>query len=220
VGDGDQRARLEAAVVADAGATEFPALAELYRREGRLADAERVVRRGLERSQGNHAGHVVLALVLLEQGRDLDARAVLEPLAAGTLERIGAMLGASSPASIDGLSDAEFEDAFDRAETDRDELIDPDRVAAEAVERADTWAEGLVETGRSAGFAPGATFATHTMANLLERQGDIDGAERIRASLRERTPPVETGTGTRRTQIVAELERWLGNIQNLPGVRT
>ena len=64
----DQIARLEACVASDPGASEFPALAEALRRAGRLAEAEEVARRGLERKPGSIEGTLLLALTLLEQG--------------------------------------------------------------------------------------------------------------------------------------------------------
>ena len=64
------------------------------------------------------------------------------------------------------------------------------------------------------------------MADLLERQGDAEGAARIRAGLAGAAAaapldhPVSEGTpGGRpsRRQVVATLERWLENLQG--GIR-
>lgn len=226
MGDSELRTHLEAAVARDAGAEEFPALAELYRRAGLLTDAEQTVLRGLERAPDIHHGHVVLALVLLEQGRDLDARAVLEPVAASVLAdaRTDAVLAVAA-SHHDPLSDSEIDNAFEVAETDRDELIDPDRVAEEAVEFADAGDEDLVEDGLDDEIAPGGTFATRTMADLLERQGDADGASRIRAALGSQSAPYEpaeteaAGDGAAHDAVVRQLERWLSNLQKSRGAQ-
>jgi hypothetical protein len=72
----------------------------------------------------------------------------------------------------------------------------------------------------------GTAFATRTMADLLERQGDAEGAARIRAGLEDVVAaapvdhPVSEGTpGGRpsRRQVIARLERWLQNLQG--GIR-
>jgi hypothetical protein len=57
-------------------------------------------------------------------------------------------------------------------------------------------------------------FATHTMAELLERQGDRAGAARIRSRLeRGRTDSEDAAGGEGRGRVVRELERWLANLR-------
>lgn len=212
--DPAQLAELEAAVESDAGAPGFAALAEAHRRAGRMRDAEQVARRGLAQSPDSLEGRLVLALVLLDQGQDEDARTQLDPLLADRLASAG--FSFKERTAADGVpdadvSDAELELAFRQAETDADRLITPNRVAEEALDRVDAGAaEGLDEDV----LEPGSAFATATMAELLARQGDSRGAERIRASLESKPrpqPPDASPSG--RERRIATLERWLANIR-------
>lgn len=212
-GSNYERERLEAAVRADPGAPGFAALAELYRRGARLDDAERVVRSGLECRPEAREGRVVLALVLLDRGRPDEARAVLEPLAEEAFDR-------ARGDEIGGMSDAELERAFEAAEPDADALIDPDRVAREAVEWVDAVGVDSASPHHLAGeIGAGGTFATRTMAALLERQGDADGAEQIRAALggsAGRSSAVSDGArpdAVQREHVIQVLESWLGNLR-------
>jgi hypothetical protein len=57
-------------------------------------------------------------------------------------------------------------------------------------------------------------FATRTMAELLERQGDRAGAERIRDRLERARGDSQAGSASdRRGSVVRELERWLANLR-------
>jgi hypothetical protein len=196
--------RLEAAVRADPGAAEFPALAELYRRAGRLEEAERVVR-----------------LTLLNQRRYDDAFAAFERVAADLVAAAGADVeGGSADLEDSGPSDGELEQAFERAEPDAEMLVTPDRVAEEAVERVDVRAaEQLAEHALSDDLGTGGTFVTRTMAELLERQGDQEGAARIRAALAgsggasDAARPVEDPGEAWRRHTVTVLESWLQNLR-------
>jgi hypothetical protein len=200
---------LAARVAADPGGPGFERLAEQYRRAGRAADAERVLRSGLDANPDAHAARALLALVLGDARRGADARA--------ELLQIGTRLLAAHDAGAEALSEDELEDAFAQAETDRDELIDPNRVAAEAVLHADAGADdGLREDAAESAYTPGRTFVTETMARLLDTQGDARGAARIRAALsaegtEQRVPA--PARNTRRKQTVAVLERWLANLR-------
>jgi hypothetical protein len=80
------------------------------------------------------------------------------------------------------LTDLELERAFERARPVAEEVVDADRVAQQAIREADR---------ELAGRRPAATFATRTMAELLERQGDAAGARRIRAALAAQVTPGE-----------------------------
>jgi len=209
--EAESLSELQARVAEDPAAPGFTALAELHRRARRFTEAERVLRAGLEHRADAAEAHALLALVLWDQGRADEAR--------GELSRIGArILAARAPSAADpSLSDAELERAFDEAETDADELIDPNRVAAEAILQADAGAaEGLREDAADAGFAPGQAFVTETMARLLDRQGDARGAARIRAALAAESPPPREQRRQRtrrRAHTVAILERWLANLR-------
>ncbi|MGH0030000.1 MAG: hypothetical protein ACQGVC_09430 [Myxococcota bacterium] len=221
--DSGQLAGLEASVEADPGAHAFPALAELHRRGGRLQEAERVAREGLARKPERVEGRLVLALVLLDQGRDADARDQLEGLTPAMLAAAG--VTAPEHAAVldadDSLSEGELEAAFQQAETDAEQLITPDRVAAEAVAHVDAGAaDGYEEAAAEpVGVESGSAFVTASMAELLERQGDESGAERIRAALASSAPaPVapsvdEAKAPSRRQKQIATLERWLANIR-------
>ncbi len=170
--------------------------------EERLAQLEKAVARSLE---------------LLELGETQEARRELErALAPGGPSGVAPLAEFS-----EGVSDQELDHAFEAAEPETDQMLDADRVAQVAMRQAD---EALGED-----LAPdevGTTFATRTMADLLERQGDVEGAARIRASLAEAVAeaplgqPVSEGTpGGRpsRRQVVATLERWLENLRG--GIR-
>jgi hypothetical protein len=137
-------------------------------------------------------------LELLEAGRADEARRELHAAVGGAGE-----LAAE-------VTDLELDHAFERARPVADEVIDADRVAHQAIREVDR--ELLGERG-----VPPPAFATSTMAELLERQGDLDGARRIRDSLARRGPRSETrpGPGRRpeRGRVVATLERWLANVR-------
>jgi len=76
----EQIRRLEALVAGPAGALAFPALAEAQRRGGCPEQAERVARAGLEHAPHRVEARVALALALLDQKRDAEARLELERL--------------------------------------------------------------------------------------------------------------------------------------------
>jgi hypothetical protein len=208
--EAERLSELQARVAEDPAAPGFAALAELHRRARRFLEAERVLRAGLDRRGDANDARALLALVLWDQGRVDEAR--------GELSRIGARILAARAAAAadDAVSEAELEVAFAEAETDADALIDPDRVAAEAIEHADAGAhEGLREDAESS-EVPGQAFVTETMARLLDRQGDARGAARIRAALAAENPPPPGRRRMRvqqRARTVAVLERWLANLR-------
>ncbi len=168
--------------MADPGASGFCALAELYRRSGRLDDAESVARAGLVAKPDAWEGRVALALVLLDRGCEIEAREELERLM-------------EEGASLQGISLAEMP------------------ASAEAVDAPFAPHETLQENSlpEPEAISVGAPFATGTMADLLERQGDVRGAEQIRASLEIR--PAGPATGERKASVIEELSRWLANAQ-------
>jgi tetratricopeptide (TPR) repeat protein len=205
-------ARLETAVAADAAA--FPALAEALRREGRAAEAERVARRGLAREPESAEGSVALGLALLDQGRDAEARQVLEDRLDAVLAALGPRAPAPPPSeALEGFGESltapELDRAFALAETDAEEMIDADRVAEEALHRTDPDPLGVI-----AG-SPDSPYATQTMADLLERQGDAEAASLLRTNLRKPAAPASPSGGgrSRRRGTVATLERWLENLR-------
>ena len=201
----EQWSQLAGAIGGDPGSPAFPAVAELHRRAGRYLEFETVLRAGLARCPESHEGRLVLAIGLLDQGRINEARAEFDYLTAVILSAHGLAPGGE-------VSEREFEAAFDAAETDNDALIDPNRVAEEAVESVDrAAADGLPEDGDA--LAPGSAFATASMAALLADQGDDAGAERIRAKLVSSSVELASEDGERRSRLIATLERWLSNIR-------
>jgi hypothetical protein len=140
------------------------------------------------------------------------------------LERVRAPDGPSGVLPLaefpEGVSDRELDHAFEVAEPETDQMLDADHVAQVAMRQAD---EALGED-----LAPdevGTAFATRTMADLLERQGDAEGAERIRVGLADADVamldgPVSEGRPGRRPSrqhVIATLERWLDNLRG--GIR-
>ena len=111
------------------------------------------------------------------------------------------------------VAEAEFERAFAAAEPELDRMITPDSIAEEAALAVDAAPEE-----RSPIAASGA-FATRTMAELLEKQGDRRGAERIRAVLGDAVASfAQRADGERSPSdlaVIAVLERWLGNARRL-----
>lgn len=193
--------RLEAIVARDPGAEPFPALAEVYRRAGRPDEAERVVREGRRSRPDRVEASVVLCLALLDQGRDAEMRRELERAADDFL---AAEVAAGEYS--EAISDGEVERAFDHAEADVEEVLDADRVAQEAMAQAD--------------LALPEGFHTSTMADLLEAQGDVSGAERIRSALQSAPEAADAGEGlfpldgpVDRQKTLETLERWLSNVR-------
>lgn len=149
--------------------------------EERLARLERAVARSHE---------------LLASGRSDEARALL-----------GELAGGSPAASTRNISDDELELAFADAEPDLDRMHNADDVAQQAILQADL---ALEAEGEAAPDEVGQHFATETMADLLEKQGDDKGALRIRTALDLSEQP---GARPQRGQVVATLERWLENLR-------
>jgi hypothetical protein len=173
-------------------------LAEAQRRSGRPAEAERIARRGLAQDSGSLPLRVALALALLDQRRFEFAR---EELVRG-LEA-----AAAAPAE---LSEQELSDAFEQAEPETEHLVDADRVAQQALREVELGPTDEISPARESD----SLFATHTMAELLERQGDRAGAERIRSRLERTRGDLEAaGGGEPRGRVVRELERWLANLR-------
>ena len=181
--------------------------------EERLAQLEKAMARSLE----------LLGLGEMQEARRELERALapggpsrVPPLAPGGPSRVPPLAEFS-----EGVSDQELDHALETAEPETDQMLDADRVAQVAMRQAD---EALGED-----LAPdevGTAFATRTMADLLEGQGDPEGAARIRASLEDAAevpslerPVSEERHGGRlsRQQVVATLERWLDNLRG--GIR-
>jgi tetratricopeptide (TPR) repeat protein len=187
-------ARLEKRAAADPAL--LPQLAEAHRHAGRPDEAERVARRGLKVDPHSLRLHVALALALLDLRRADGARDVLERALR------------SGPAHAAGVSEQELEDAFARAEPDLDQVVDADRVAERALREAEVEPSDEIEP-----VPPDSPFATRTMADLLERQGDRAGAARIRSGLERPRAAQPAPAPDPRRRVVKELERWLANLR-------
>jgi predicted Zn-dependent protease len=200
--------RLERIVAGDDAAPAFPALAEAHRRSGDPKRAEEVARAGLACRPDHVAGGVALGLALIDQGRPEDARRVLERTLEATPEQVLAQraleeLGGSprTSAIFDGL-DSELDAAFELARPEAEVMVDANDLASEAVRRADAAPEEATDLVTS----QGSPFATRTVADLLEQQGDPGNAEALRRSLGEKARhPDDEG----RRRVVATLEGWL-----------
>ncbi|MEE3331980.1 MAG: hypothetical protein VX246_14035 [Myxococcota bacterium] len=253
----DEIEALERAVEADPGGAQFPVLAEAYRRAGRHDDARRVAVAGLAVRPDDTAGRLALGLALLDLGEVAAARYELERAMGSVVEdpsmqpfpernlegafEDGLRLGdpraeASSEQLID---DDELEVAFADAESVPDEMLDANRIAAQAIVAGELDApEGLVleeqaptspvaEENFQIEEAP--AFATETMARLLADQGDVRGAETIRERIgvqgdgsAEAEPlavatdaPIDSAAARHR-RILSTLETWLENMQRNP----
>ncbi len=110
----------------------------------------------------------------------------------------------------------EIDLAFESAEAERDAMLDADQVAEQAMRS--TFDE---DSGESFSASEHPRFATRTMAEILEGQGDRDSADKIRASFdagEEEGPGIgaESASTTPHNdpaRVVARLERWLDNIR-------
>ena len=166
----------------------------------RIAELERALRA----DPGGDTLAALLVRVLAGAGRGGELQRRLSSWLDAEVEA-GADTGAEPiPARAPQLSESEFDRAFDAAESDLAQMITPDSIAEEAA-----WLADRAPEERSP-LAASSAFATRTMAELLERQGDRRGAARIRAALGE---PNETGPV--RKDVIAVLERWLENARRL-----
>jgi tetratricopeptide (TPR) repeat protein len=212
-------ARLEGLVGSDPGAPAFPALAEALRRAGHTKDAERVARAGLARRPEAAAGRVALGLALLDLGRIDEARRELEravegapghPLAAPRLSTVAAepvwpaLPQAPAESTLaEGIDEGEIDDAFELARPEADEPLSPDEAVASALHDAELDGPEEAEERDAEADLP---VASRTVADLLERQGHVDDARAMRASL-------EAGGDGDRARVLATLERWLDNLR-------
>jgi hypothetical protein len=185
---------------------EFAMLAEGHRRAGMLDQAEQLVRAGLDEHPGCAEGALVMALVLLDQNRDEEARSVIADWADNNLGvEVTDGFVSDEPFGAE-VSDGELEVAFESAETDRDEVIDADAIAQQAVSEAELdLADEFV--------SPDSSFATRTVADLLAQQGDEQRASQIRAMMDSPASDTAVTARDRNAREIERLERWLVNIR-------
>ncbi len=233
---------LEARIAADPGAQGFATLAEAYRRLERLDDARRVAVAGLALHPDHTQGRLALGLTLLDLGEAAAAHYEIEcAMGAVAGEELNSLTTGGDAAATfvgrpahasealeEGVADAELDAAFASAEAVSDAMLDANRIAEQAMR------DGKLDTpeGFNVGGTP--TFATETMARLLDDQGDARTADAIRgkmetvagtgsvydAALRvgKESPapdgPGAIGMGTMpSSRVVATLESWLDNLQ-------
>ena len=224
--------RLEAHLGGDPSASAFPALAEANRRAGRAKEAERVAREGLRERPSFVAGRVALSLALLDLGRVDEARTELIQVlemnphhapAANALHRSAPLDHSAmdepeeSSELLGDLAEDELENAFQDAESQPDEMLSANRVAAAAVRGVDgDEPEGVMP------IPADSPFATETVAGLLEQQNHRGEAQAMRESLvappASATLAAEPGvalhdTMNQRARVIATLERWLENLR-------
>jgi tetratricopeptide (TPR) repeat protein len=215
-------ARLEGIMAGDPGAPAFPALAEAQRRAGRPAQAERIARAGLRVQPEHVAGRVALGLALLDLGRVEDARSEFALALEATPDHVlarAALGGAASEAPDAGawddsplarIGEGEIEAAVAAARAEREAMLDADRVALAALrEVEEPEAEPAAEEDALARVADRSSpFATRTVADLLERQGDRARAESVR-----RAAAARRGAGSEREVLIVKLEAWLARLR-------
>ena len=147
-----------------------------------------------------------MALVLLDQSQDEEARRVIADWAdthLGVEVTDESVSGETFGAEV---SDGELEVAFESAETDRDEVIDADAIAQQAVSETELdLADEFV--------SPDSSFATRTVADLLAQQGDEQRASRIRAMMDSSGSDAAVKTRDRSARKIERLEHWLINIR-------
>ncbi len=185
---------------------EFAMLAEGHRRAGLVDQAEQLARTGIDEHPDSPEGALVLALALLDQDRTDEARRVIEGWADTNLG-VEVTDDSTSGENFDAeVSDGELETAFASAETDRDEVIDADAIAQQAM------LDAKIDPAEEF-TSPDSSFATRTVADLLSQQGDEDGASRIRAMVDSTAGDSVVTARDPKTKKIERLERWLSNIQ-------
>jgi len=208
-------------------ATNWVRNAEAERRAGRPEQARRLVEAGLVEEPYELSGRLVLALACLDLLDVEGARFALEPAVAGwSLDvpeplALGSDEGEAFAVQSDPLADLaenELERAFDHAEAEPAEVWTTNRVAEaalRAVERGEPEGVRAVERGEPEGVRldePDSPFATETVANLLERQGDPGRAQAIRRALTDEAAEAALAPDARK-RWVSTLERWLDNLR-------
>ena len=101
-----------------------------------------------------------------------------------------------------GRTEEELDAAFEMARPEAEAMVDANDLAREALRRTDATPEEATELVT----AQGSPFATRTVADLLEQQGDPGNADVVRRSLGEKAQHPDD---ERRRRVVATLEGWL-----------
>lgn len=180
--------------------------AEAERRAGRLERARMLAEAALATAAPHPAAHTAYALALIDSGDLVTAHRALET----AFEALGGIVLADALAAEAGpLADSELESAFEQAESDPSEMQDANHVAAAALR--------VVEGGEPEGVdlsSAESPFATETVAELLERQGQPGRAHDVRSAARARGRFREARLDeAQRERVVQTLSRWLENLR-------
>jgi tetratricopeptide (TPR) repeat protein len=167
---------LEARLASSPESPLFLPLAEAYRRDGRLREAEGALRSGLRHHPEHHSARTALGRVLLEQDRPEEARAELETVLAAVPDNLlaGRLLqeltaGGSSPAT-------------EEPEAPASAVQEPPATAPEVPGPAAAVSPALEEP------SPTDELSSVTLAELYLRQGDWDAAREIFREVAVREP--------------------------------
>lgn len=163
---------------------DFAAEAERARRGGDAVAGLDIARSGLAQEPHHTAGRVAAGLALLDLGRVDEARIELEAIV-HLPPVVEEPLSGLVEEPLSGLAEDELEHAFDQAAAEPESMVDAEGIALQAVAAVE---RDEFESGPE---LPGEAFRTHSMARLLEEQGDAAGAEAIRRALTEGTPESE-----------------------------
>jgi tetratricopeptide (TPR) repeat protein len=188
--DLDQQITLfEQRLAADPGGRAFLPLADLYRRDGRLADARRVLERGLEAHPDLVAARAALGRVLVELGDSDAARGALRRVLAADRDNLVALRLLAGDAGERGQwpEACELYERLLRLEPDdaavRDGLLEARRAVDEPTPGAPPAADATPVVDRPAARptspSPMGGFETPTLAELYLRQGHLDKARDI-----------------------------------------
>jgi hypothetical protein len=176
----------------DEAGPDFAVAAEQRRREGDATAAVALAEQGLARLPNSAQGRVALALALLDAGEPARAKQELERLLESrgvrapdaprpAVEPVVPLVQASSTFE-DAVADHEIDDAFADAETNPDEMMDANAVVEQTLR-----GEPL-DAIESFDVSEHPTYATQTMAALLEKQGRPAEATALRTSLGDTGP--------------------------------
>jgi hypothetical protein len=182
---------------------DFAERAERHRLDGDAVRAIEVAEAGLERNPDDLRGRIALALARIDLGDVLQARDELATVLGG--KRDAAPTAAHEAVSFDsfdssdaddplaqpGLGEAvgddELETAFAEAESQRDEMMDANRVVEQTLRAAELDTPEADDTSdEDFDMAGNQTYATESMAMLLDSQGRRAEAQALRHSLASR----------------------------------
>jgi len=157
--------------------------AESRRSAGDAHAAVEIAERGLALDPGNDRLRMVLALALIDLGDVPRARRELAAGCAPARRQPGFAsaqpeFAHAQPDFGDSLGDDELEHAFAHAETNPDEMMSANRVVEQTLENEHV---DVPEVGFDITGSP--TYATATMAALLEEQGRAGQAHALREAL-------------------------------------